>query len=159
MKVLDLFEDRYFDEWAKKKGKENRERLALEKSIEKSRRELNKPPKVVKPKREDVLTDLWNKINRAVGNSFPDGDPLDHLSSYLRNHGLTMKDVDAACKKYNHTTFNKMMVDMWDDSAADAIHDAKNMLAHKDHAHTVPEYSPFWRIVDGKVIAEKNPWK
>lgn len=81
----------------------------------------------------------------AIGQSFPDGDPSDHLRDYLDKHDLDWTDVNAAFKKIHKKEFYAYLADMWDDHAADALHDAKGG-AYGEH-------------YDNEWFAQGNPWK
>lgn len=81
----------------------------------------------------------------AIGQSFPDGDPSDYLHPFLKKHGLDFRDVNAAFKKIHKKDFYKYLADMWDDHAADSLHDAKQ-------GHHGEHYDNQW-------FAQGNPWK
>jgi len=82
----------------------------------------------------------------AIGNAFPDGDPIDHFGPWLEKRGLDMSDADAAFKKIHKKGFYDYLADMWDDHAADRIHDAQHHGTHGD------DYSGEW-------FAGDNPWR
>lgn len=115
----------------------------------------NKPkePKVPKaPVKKLTLRDVYDRVETAIGNSFPDGDPIDHFGPWLEKNKLTMDHVDRAFRKFAKTSYNQYLVDMWDSTAGDAIHDAKN--GHVDH------YSPYYDVAaDGVITPKANPWK
>ena len=123
-------------EWARERREEDR---------------ANKPKKVTNVE----LDTIYHKVEDAVGQSFPDGDPIDHFSGWLRKNGFTMDDVDAAFKKNTKSTYYQYLANMWDDHAGDRIADAKNNVKRGG----TPDDSPFYKVEDGKVNATDNPWK
>ena len=93
------------------------------------------------------LSDIWNKFQQAVGDSFPDGDPFDRIGPWMNQHNLTIHDIDAAVKEYNGTdTAQEYLRQMWDDYSADAEHDAM-MGAHGE------------TYDDDQWFNRPNPWK
>ena len=104
--------------------------------------------KAVKPS----LDAIYIRGQDAISQSFPEGDPIDYLSPYLRVNGLTFEDVNKAFNKNEKKDFNSYLAKMWDDSALDAISDAKYKV--------IGESSPFYTIEENKTITVKNnPWK
>jgi uncharacterized NAD(P)/FAD-binding protein YdhS len=109
---------------------------------EKEDAKLQKQLDAAKPK----ASEIWNKFQTAVGNSFPDGDFIDHIGPWLRKHDLTMDDVNAAVREY--TDFKDAydyLSSMWDDHAADAEHDA--MQGH------------YGQTYDNEWFSRPNPYK
>jgi hypothetical protein len=104
------------------------------------------------------LKAVYDKVMDAIGNTFPDGDPIDHLIPALRKMGVREYDVgdaiEKAMKKHGRGVEKKGMYDymavMWDEMARDAMYDAKN-------GHEARE--PFVRMEDGKPVLQDNPWK
>ena len=76
---------------------------------------------------------------------FPDGDPIDHLIPWMKRHGVDMDFINAAMKKHHGKDYYTYLADMWDDHAADHIHDARQ-------GHHGEDYSDEW-------FAQPNPWK
>ncbi len=143
----------YGDDWAKILAKKNRDRIALEKRIAKERKDLEKvrPVRVAKPIKpsQDLI---WRKVVDVIGNSFPDGDPIDYLIPYMEKNGITMKEINAAVRKYERVDFYQYLSRLWDESAADQIHDAKN--GHID------DNSPFYNVDKNQnIVPAQNPWK
>ena len=95
----------------------------------------------LKPKPEQI----WFKAEDAVGQSMPDGDPMDYLSGWMRRNNVTMDDVNRAAKKNGYKDFYDYAAGVWDDLAKDALHDAHN-------GHYGEDYSHVW-------FARSNPWK
>ena len=95
----------------------------------------------------------------AIGSSFPDGDPIDHMLDTLNRNNWTTHEIDLAFKKYGHghekKGFYAAVEGMWDDMQPDQMHDANIDLK----AGRTPNRSAFYDIVDGKVVASRNPWK
>lgn len=89
---------------------------------------------------------IWERFQRAVGNYFPDGDPIGSMASWMNANNLTFNDLDAAVKQYTDGKgAHEYIADMWDDTAADAEHDA--MQGHLGDTY------------DGAWFTQKNPWK
>lgn len=89
-------------------------RKAAEKSQREYDRAYNKKPS--KPS-SDVV---WRKIEDAIGNSFPDGDPYDMLWPWLERNGLNNDDVVRAAKKHGY----KDLWDYWNTLTQDVENDA-----------------------------------
>lgn len=104
------------------------------------------------------LKAVYDKAITAIGNTFPDGDPIDHLIGPLKRMGVPEYSIgeyiDKAMKKHGHGVEKQGMYDylavMWDEQARDAMFDAKN-------GHEARE--PFVRMEDGKPVLQSNPWK
>lgn len=151
--VESLQEDRYTDRWAKAKAAENKAALKAIKDQEKveklSQQILKRPPKEKKPDSFEI----WRKASAAISNSFPDGDPIDHLLSFMNRYNLSMDDIDRAVRKHEKVKggFYAWLAGMWDDTQGDQIHDAKN--GHID------DNSPFYHVEGDKIVPADNPWK
>ena len=92
------------------------------------------------------LWDLWTRFEAAVSSSFPDGDPIGQIASYMRHQRLTIDDLDAAVKEHGGAdSAHGYLAQMWDDLSADAEHDAMRG-AHGEN-------------YDDKWFTQKNPWK
>lgn len=118
MKVKEIFEDRYHDEWVKKLAASNRAAAKQRKDAEKQQHKAAQAPKVKKP---DIdLFDVYQALEMAVSNVVPDGDPIDTLGPKLRRMGVgEFKIVDtltAAVKKHydKKSDYHKYLADMWD---------------------------------------------
>ena len=105
------------------------------------------------------LQAAYNIIMDAIGNTFPDGDPIDTIApKFKRQFGIEGYEVGeaitAAMKKHGHGVEKKgmyeYMADMWDEMANDALHDAENGHAARE---------PFIDMEDGKPVKHSNPWK
>jgi hypothetical protein len=113
----------------------------IDKEERRSQREAARLKKANRPTDYDIVA----AGEDAIGQSFPDGDPSDHLRDYLDKHGLEWSDVNAAFKKIHKKDFYKYLADMWDSHAADALHDAKGG-AYGEH-------------YDNEWFSQGNPWK
>lgn len=78
------------------------------------------------PKGEKELLRLHNKVLEAVGQSFPDGDPIDIIGPWVNRQGWDIYDVtqkgflDAAMKKFSGAkSYDHYLEDFWDQFAAD----------------------------------------
>lgn len=110
---------------------------------DKEEEKLKQQRAALKPKAGEI----WSKFQQAVGDSFPDGDPFDRMGPWMRQHDLTMHDLDAAVAEFNgkNETAHSYLAQMWDDHAGDAEHDALQG-AHGD------TYDDQW-------FNRGNPWK
>jgi hypothetical protein len=138
-------------------SKETRQQIAAAKKAdadaERAERAKNRKPTVKKMTTGDMY-ELHDEVTDAIGNSFPDGDPIDGFGDYLKDNKLTMDDVNKAFKKIEGMTYDKYMKTMWADSAADAAHDAQTDLKNGKKPHS----SPFFDIKDDKVVMRTSPW-
>lgn len=71
------------------------------------------------------LERISHYIEDAIGNTFPDGDPFDHLMPKLRKLGLNdnnmMEWLDAATKKHlGMKSYYAYLAAVWDDFARDS---------------------------------------
>lgn len=167
-----LTEDRYFDKWAKEQAAKNRAKNATEKEAARAQKKLDRQfNKTAKPKKPTDW-ELWELAQDAVGRSFPDGDPIDHLQ-----RDIDMEAIDKAVKKYAGP-YSKgkakyglydWVKDMWADSQKDALYDAELALKRKDVR--LFDNSPFYNVEGGpsfrddlwtwdkvKIIPISNPW-
>src|SRR5574343_136891 len=108
-----------------------------------------------KPKKP-TLDEIYSKVEMAVGESFPDGDPLDRLGRWMREHDLTMDDIDRAFKKNAKQTYHQYLGDMWEGMAQDAFHDAYTQY-HK-HGEVDDDYGPYWYMSKEGPKLRDNPW-
>lgn len=97
--------------------------------------------------------EIWDEVETAIGNAFPDGDPIDALHPWMKKNDVTMDEVNAAVKqnvmgrgkgKKDYGMYD-YLADMWDDMSRDSLHDAKNG-AYGEH------YDDQW-------FAQGNPWR
>jgi hypothetical protein len=148
MKFKELFEA---DTWAKELAKANREKAKRETELKKLNKKIAMKPALKTPKLS--TEEIFKQVETSVGNSFPDGDPIDHLIPWMEKNSVTMDQIDAAVKK--HAKPAKSMYGylaiMWDDTSSDAMHDAQN--GHID------SNSPFYRMENDKPVKNPNPWK
>jgi len=136
----DLNEDFYLNRWAKQKASDNRANAKLDRDIAK----LNAPPKSLADRAvAKVPVDhakVARHIEHAWGNSFPDGDPYDHLSRQypsLHSQGTLYKHLNTATKKHlGAKSFSHYLAQGWDDYHAD----------NKNNP-------------DSMTHGQKNPWK
>lgn len=73
-----------------------------------------------KARREEVLIKLEEIITDAVGMSFPDGDPFDHIYPRARKLGIpadaVLEWLDLACRKHGlGKSFHGYLQGLWDD--------------------------------------------
>lgn len=118
------------------------------------------PPKKYKGYTLDAI---YQKAQDAIGNSFPDGDPSDHLYPWLEKRGLDMDIVNRAFRKFDKTDFYGALADLWDDVQGDRLYDAKIMLKQSQTTGRPlsrhDEYNAFYSIEYGVIVPELNPWR
>lgn len=145
--------------WMKARGnpKADREEVAARKKAERE----NKPVREVKPKLD--YQKIYNKVIDVIGQTFPDGDPIDSLAPYIRRMGVkdwdVMDVINAAMKKCGNAAEKKglypYMAILWKDCSSDALYDAKTMQKKGKESD-----SPFITYDDkGNPKARNNPWK
>ena len=101
---------------------EVRRREASRKAAEKGQKAASKYLKSLdkKPSTDEV----WRKIEDAVANSFPDGDPYDMLWPWLERNGLDNDDVVRAARKQGY----KDLWDYWHILSRDIGHEVMNEM-------------------------------
>jgi hypothetical protein len=115
------------------------------------------PPKKYKGYTLDAI---YQKAQDAIGNSFPDGDPGDHLYPWLEKRGLDMDIVNRAFRKFDKTDFYGALAQYWDDTQADQLYDVEIMKKQGHNFSRVSDNSPFYDIDKaGNVTPRPNPWK
>jgi hypothetical protein len=160
MKLTQLFESK--KGWAADMAAENRERQRKEreaaKAEEKARKAANKAAKPKKPEKVP-LDAIYHKALDIIGSAFPDADPIDRLGPWMEKNGLTMADVDRAFKKNGDGSYDRYLVDMWDQHADQAMYDAEIDIKkgkEPDHYHqTFVRYDHKTK----KLTKLPNPWK
>jgi hypothetical protein len=75
-----------------------------------------KPEKLKKP----TLDQIWQKVEHAISNYFPDGDPTDYLNPYMQKTGINWDDITRAAKKNGY----KDLWDYWNTLTQDIENDA-----------------------------------
>lgn len=133
--------------WAKELARSNRDRAKEAKELLRRQAILARPPKVVR------LTQfqIWENTMVAVGATFPDGEPIDQMYSWMQEHNVTMEQVDKSVNRYERVKhgLSGYMKEMWDGAQSDAMADAK--IVARDG-------SPFYDIADGVIIPRINPY-
>ena len=131
---------------------EYRDAQARQKRAEIAQAKLLNPSKPATPKVD--LDAVWQNIQRVVGNTFPDGDPMDWLAEKYPRYAAIGQLGVLMDKATRHAKAGKSFYDylarMWHDVAQDAMADARN--GHVD------EYSPFYTVDGGKITPQPNPW-
>lgn len=131
-------------------------RDSQDKKDEREWQRLHKEPKAPKINYQKV----YDIVIDAIGSSFPDGDPIDHIIPKLKRMGLDPYDsgkiIDQALKKFGHGAekkgLYKYMETTWSDFQADQGYDA-------EHGH-IDKNSPFYDVdKSGKIVPSDNPWK
>lgn len=120
----------------------------------------DEPKKPAKPKLN--LQAVYNKVIDAIGNSFPDGDPIDTIAPWLERQGVDRykvgETIEKAMKKHGHGEEKKGMyaylASMWEEHALDVVFDAKNSPESEEPGDT----NFYYRDERGRVIMHDNPW-
>lgn len=112
-------------------------------------------------KREKVkkaLDDLYWVAQDAIGMSFPDGDPIDHIIPKARRMGIPMDSVgewlDRAFKKHEGVGFYEHLARLWDDQYGDAKSDMDHVSPSDDYYQTTKGRYDQLGGDDGR-----NPWR
>jgi hypothetical protein len=66
------------------------------------------------------LSAIAHKVQTAAV-VFPEKDPKDVFGPWIREHGYTMADVDAALQKSEGSNYNQYMAGIWDELAEDEL--------------------------------------
>ena len=96
--------------------------------------------------------DMWMRVDLAIGQSFPDGDPIDDLGPWMERHNVSIEQIDRAVNRFAKikTGMYGYLAMLWNDRQADEMADAKVGVPYENNA--------FWFIQDGKVVPYDNPW-
>jgi hypothetical protein len=121
----------------------------------KTKSELKKELQALRPKKPP-LDEIYDKVSNAIGDSFPDGDPIDYFGNWLRKNELTMDDVDRAFKKREKRTYYQYLGDMWEDIARSAFIDAHK--AYHKYGREPEEHSNFWHMGKNGPELNDNHW-
>ena len=138
------------DYLTKQRAAENRARMQKEKAQAAPRKPYVWPKAHV---RKPSTWEIYQRVLSAISNAFPDGDPIDALGPWMERNEITMKMIDKAVRANTGAkSYNAHLADMWDDTAADRIYDAKNGY--------VEENSVFYSVgEDGAILPADNPWR
>ena len=99
---------------------EVRRREASRKAAEKGQKAASKELARLNKPKKPTLDQIWQKIEHAISNYFPDGDPTDYLNPYMQKTGITWDDITRACKKQGYSD----LWDYWNTLAQDIENDA-----------------------------------
>jgi len=120
-----------YDVWNQKFGDEQRSLKSQYPDLKITGAPKAKPQRsVVSPRKSSLntldLAAIARKIENLVGQSFPDGDPIDYIIPYLDRLGVpsnkTFEVIDRAIKKHTHRGgYYKWLEDMWNDVADDEL--------------------------------------
>lgn len=127
------------------KDKARRDEVKRQKELARELAALAKPKRVLQ-------SAIWDEVETAIGASFPDGDPIDHLYRWMDRNKITIEQIDRAVNRYAKVK-NGMygyLAMLWSDRQADELADAKVGVPYENNA--------FWFIQDGKVVPHDNPW-
>jgi hypothetical protein len=128
-----LDEDYYLNRMAKEKAAANRERMTQDKILSGAIRARLAQDKPHKPTVN--YGKMAQHILGAMGDSFPDSEPYEHLAlKYPKLHdaGTLQKHLNIATRKHlGHRSFNQLLASNWDDMKKDQ----PDLLKHQ---HTNP---------------------
>ena len=103
---------------------------------------LGKPkadPAAKKAEANARLQKIADKINDVIGQTFPDGDPIDILYPWMRRNGIpddnVMPMLDKAARLNGYKSYSKQLEDTWDQFADDGY------------------------LGSGEVTRDNNPWR
>lgn len=119
---------------------------------------------------------IWNKVEQALSMAFPDGEPIDHLQSWMKQNSITMKEINAAVAWANNMpseedALSSYIADLWDSAADDAMHDAEHGDAEDNNPfydkgamdlrklHSSPDQLIGKTTMQPKVKKRFNPWR
>jgi len=112
-------------------------------------------------KREKVkkaLNDLYWIAQDAIGMSFPDGDPIDHIIPKARRLGIPMDSVgewlDRAFKKNEGVSYDQFLSNLWDDQYGDAKSDMDHVNPSDKYYQTAKSRYDMLGGDDAR-----NPWR
>lgn len=107
-----------------------------------------------KKEKEQKMRDIAWDADMIAAAALDGLDPSDKLARLQRRENVDMDYIDQAIRKYRKPAkgFYDHLATMWDDTAGDHIHDAKN--GHID------SNSQFYSVGKNKeIIPAENPWK
>lgn len=133
-----------------------------------------KAAKVAERKKEKdlILWRVWMVIQESVGNSVPDGDPIDHIMPRLRRmFGYDRyewpeqlnKLMDTACRRYGHASdYTDYLAKVWDyyeETNDDS--DGIDLYSLTNSPEELPGYDDRHSILRKANIKRKrpNPWR
>ncbi len=111
-----------------------------------------KPEKIKKPS----LDSIWQRVEHAISNYFPDGDPTDYLNPYMQKTGINWDDITRAAKKQGY----KDLWDYWNTLAQDIENDQYSdwhSMASKRPAEPVNPLAKDAGDIQYRNIAAKAP--
>jgi len=104
-----------------RRERENRRAETLQRQATKELERMLRPKKAAKSKKP-TLDQIWQKVEHAISNYFPDGDPIDFLGPYMEKVGIDWDDITRAAKKNGY----KDLWDYWDTLASDTEADMRS---------------------------------
>ena len=143
--------------WNKERGawEDSKRERAADRAQRKSDREADREARKPKKTSTTDLDVLFRKAEDYIGQSFPDGDPIDYIGPYMEKNKYQTGDLDLAFKNNTKMDYNSYLVSTWKEFAADRMATAREQLKLGKKPEGEP---PFFDVKDGKVIALKNPW-
>ena len=101
------------------------------------------------------LDQIWQEVEHAISNYFPDGDPSDYLNPYMERNNLTWDDITKAAKKNGYND----LWDYWNALAQDIENDAYYdwMAAKRPEAPKNPLSKDAADIQHRNWVAKKKP--
>lgn len=131
-------------------------REAAKKAAAKREREYQRQAARDARPKKPTLDQIWQKVEHAISNYFPDGDPTDYLGPYMDRNNLTWDDITRACKRQGY----KDLWDYWNTLAQDIENDAYGDWMATG-GKNVRQRAPFMEAPDtsGPVGTQPGGWR
>lgn len=136
-------------------GEVRRKEDAKKAAAKREREYAKQAARAAKPKKP-TLDQIWQRVEHAISNYFPDGDPTDYLNPYMERNNLTWDDITRAAKKNGY----KDLWDYWNTLAQDIENDAYADW-HISGGKNVRQRAPFMETPDtsGPVGTQPGGWQ
>lgn len=135
-------------------GEVRRREEAQRAKAKREREQAKLDARAAKPKKPSS-DEIWRRVEHAISNYFPDGDPTDYLNPYMERNGLNWDDITRAAKKNGY----KDLWDYWNTLVQDIENDAYYdwMSAKRPEAPVNPLSKDAADIQHRNWVAKKNP--
>jgi hypothetical protein len=136
-------------------GEVRRKEDAKKAAAKREREYAKQAARAAKPKKP-TLDQIWQRVEHAISNYFPDGDPTDYLNPYMERNNLTWDDITRATKRNGY----KDLWDYWNTLAQDIENDAYADW-HISGGKNVRQRAPFMETPDtsGPVGTQPGGWR
>ncbi len=135
-------------------GEVRRKEDAKKAAAKREREYAKQAARAAKPKKP-TLDQIWQRVEHAISNYFPDGDPTDYLNPYMERNNLTWDDITRAAKRNGY----KDLWDYWNTLSQDIENDAYYdwQAAKRPEAPKNPLSKDAADIQHRDWVAKKNP--